>query len=121
MRYLLAAALASLAILPASCDTNAAPDTVPPQIGWVYPRDGDTVDPGVYTLTAVATDDRGVDFVVFFAGPEMLGMVRTTETDTYKVAVECLSDTSRVYELLAFAYDKEPNGTSASIIVHVRR
>src|SRR5512137_675045 len=110
MRYILAAAFALLSFLPASCDNAGTPDTVPPEISWVYPADGDTVDPGVYTLTAVATDDRQMDFVAFFVGTEMLGLVSTAQADTYRVAVECFSDTGHVYELRAYAYDKAPNG-----------
>jgi hypothetical protein len=94
---------------------------VPPVIGWVLPQNGDTVDPGVYTLTAVATDDRSIDFVVFFAGPEILGMVHDATADTYRVAVECFSDTGRVYVLRAFAYDLASNGTCAQETVYVRR
>lgn len=121
MRFLLAAAFGLLALLPAGCDSSGTPDTVAPEISWVYPHDGDTVSPGVYTLTAVATDDRAVDFVVFFVGSEMLGLVHTAQGDTYRVAVECFSDTGHVYQLRAFAYDKTPNGTCADAIVYVRR
>jgi hypothetical protein len=75
----------------------------------------------VCTLAARATDDHEMDFVVFFAGPEMLGMVTTPQADTYRVAVECLSDTGQVYLLRAFAYDKADNGASTDITVYVRR
>jgi hypothetical protein len=108
------------ALLPAGCD-NQLPDTVPPVVGWVYPQDGDTVDPGVYTLVATATDDRRVDFVVFFAYTEMLGMVTTVQSDTYRVAVDCRADTGHVYQLRAFAYDQAENGTYADVTIHVRR
>jgi hypothetical protein len=121
MKYLLLAALTTAALPSSGCDSESQPDTVPPVISWVYPHDGDTIDPGMYTLAARATDDREMDFVVFFAGAEMLGMVTTPEADTYRVAVECSSDTARVYVLRAFAYDKADNGTPASIIVYVRR
>lgn len=79
------------------------------------------MDPGVYTLVAVAADDRRMDFVVFFAYTEMLGMVTTAQADTYRVAVDCRTDTGHVYLLRAFAYDAAENGTSADIRVHVRR
>ena len=121
MRFILAVAFALLAFLPAGCDQNETQDTVPPAISWVSPHDGDTVAPGVYALAAVATDDRQVDFVTFFVGTEMLGLVRTAQADTYRVAVECFSDTGHVYELRAYAYDKAPNGTCATVIVYVRR
>jgi hypothetical protein len=120
MRIATAVAFALLVLLPVGCD-QSPPDSVPPTISWAYPHDGDTVDPGVYIIAAVATDDRGVDFVVFFVGNEMLGMVRNPQADTYKVAVDCSADTSSVYLLRAFVYDKADNGTSADITVHVRR
>ena len=69
----------------------------------------------------MATDDRRMDFVAFFAYTEMLGLVRTARADTYRVAVECFSDTGHVYLLRAFAYDKADNGTSSNITVYVRR
>ena len=120
-RYVLVGAFALLAFLAAGCDKTELPDVVPPVISWVSPHDGDTVPPGVYTLTAVATDDREMDFVVFFVGTEMLGLVSTAQADTYRVAVECFSDTGQVYELQAYAYDKVPNGTCATVTVYVRR
>jgi hypothetical protein len=120
MRFVLAVAFALLSFLPAGCD-QGLPDTVPPVISWVYPHDGDTVDPGIYTMVTVATDDRRMGFVVFFAGTEMLGMVRTAQADTYRVAVDCRADTGHLYRLRAFTYDYADNGTSADITVYVRR
>ena len=121
MRYVSVLGLLAMVVLVAGCDNSNTSDTVPPQISWVYPHDGDTVSPGVYTLTAVATDDQQMDFVVFFAYNEMLGLVRTAQADTYRVAVDCTSDTSHVYLLRAFAYDKADNGTSANVTIYVRR
>ena len=120
MKFVSIVALVLLALLPTGCD-NQSPDTAPPVIGWVYPQDGDTVDPGVYTLVATATDDRRVDFVVFFVYTEMLGMVTTAQSDTYRVAVDCRADTGHVYRLRAFAYDEADKGTSADVTIYVRR
>jgi hypothetical protein len=75
MKRLLRAALALAAFLPLVCDQQSQSDTVPPTVSWLYPRDGDTIDPGAYTLAARASDDREMGFVVFYAGAEMLGMV----------------------------------------------
>ena len=122
MKFVLAAAFALLAFLHAGCDKPETQDTVPPEISWVYPAEGDTFDPGVYELAAVATDDREMDFVVFFVGTEMLGLVSTARADTYRIVVDCRDDTGRVHQLRAFAYDKEPNGTFAGDrTVYVRR
>ena len=120
MKLIIAPLFALLAFLPAGCDQEL-PDTVPPVISWVYPHDGDTVDPDVYTLVAVATDDRRMDFVAFFAYTEMLGMVTTAQADTYRVAVDCRTDTGHVYLLRAFAVDQAENETSANVTVYVRR
>ena len=116
-----AAALALLSLFSAGCNKTQLPDTVPPAISWISPHDGDTVDPGVYTLVTVATDDRQIDFVAFFMGTEMLGLVSTPQGDTYRVAVDCSADTSHVYLLRAYAYDRAHNGTSANVTVYVRR
>jgi hypothetical protein len=117
-----AVAVAMLAFLPAGFDHSETQDIVPPEITRAYPADGDTVDPGVYTLATVATDDREMDFVVFFVGAEMLGLVSAAQADTYRVAVECFSDTGHAHLLRAFAYDMEHNGTSTGdITVPVRR
>jgi len=90
-------------------------------MGWVHPHDGDTVAPSICTMVAVATDDRQMDFVVFFAGPEMPGMVTTAQADPYRVAVDCRADTGHVYRPRAFAHNQADNGTSTDITVYVRR
>ena len=74
MKFIFTAACTLLALVPAGCDDAGSPDTVPPVISWVYPADGDTVDPGVYTLAAVATDDHQVDFVAFLVCPRIAGL-----------------------------------------------
>jgi hypothetical protein len=115
------AVLALLSLFSAGCDKAQLPDTVPPAISWVSPHNGDSVAPGVYSLVTVATDDRQMDFVAFFVGDEMLGLVSTAKADTYRIAVDCSADTAHVYVLRAFAYDKASNGTSANVTVYIRR
>lgn len=121
MRFFLAAAFALLSLLPAGCDKTQLPDTVPPVISWVSPHDGDTVDPGVYTLVTVATDDRRVRWVAFFVETEMLGTVSESQGDTYRLAVDCRADTASVYQLRAYARDYGDNETLAVVTIFVRR
>jgi hypothetical protein len=94
---------------------------VPPTIGWVYPHNGDTVDPGVYTIATVATDDRRMRWVAYFIETEMLGLVSQSQADTYRLAIDCRADTGHAYQLRAFAYDETYNGTFAAVSVYVRR
>ena len=121
MKFIFTTAFALLALVPAGCDNAGSPDTVPPVISWVYPADGDTVDPGVYTLVAVATDDRRMRLAAFFVGYEMLGLIETPQADTYRVAVDCRADTGHVYRLRAYADDWAGNEAHSDITVYVRR
>jgi hypothetical protein len=121
MRFLLAVAFASLAFLSAGCDKAGQPDTVMPTVRWVSPHDGDTVDPGVYTMVTVATDDRKLRWVAFFVETEMLGMVSQSQGDTYRLAVDCRADTEHVYQLRAYARDYGDNETLAVVTIFVRR
>jgi hypothetical protein len=120
MKPVIAAAFALLALLPAACD-QGLPDTVPPTIGWVYPHDGDTVNPDVYTIATVATDDRRMRWVAYFIETEMLGLVSQSQADTYRLAIDCRADTGHAYQFRAFAYDEAYNGTFAAVSVYVRR
>lgn len=121
MRYFLLAAVALAAILPSGCDKSTQPYTVPPVIGWVYPHDGDAVDPGVYELTVLATDDQRMRDVAFFTGSDMLGLIHTPQGDTDRVAVDCRADTGHVYVLRAYARDWASNEVHSDITVYVRR
>ncbi len=121
MRFVLAVAFALLAFLPVGCDKARPPDTEPPVISWVSPHDGDTVDPGIYTLVTVATDDRRMRWVAFFVETEMLGMVSESQGDTFRLAVDCRADTSRVNQLRAYARDDADNDTFAVVTIYVRR
>ncbi|GEM_PF-2266304 len=120
-RCALAVVFALLAFLPAGCDNAGPPDTVPPVLSWAHPQEGDTVDPGVYTIATVATDDRRMRWVVYFIEAEMLGMVSKSEADTYRLTIDCRADTGHAHQLRAFAYDEAYNGTFAAVSVYVRR
>jgi len=112
------AAVVLLALLPVGCEE---PDTSYPTVRWVYPADGDTVDPGVHELVTVATDDREVRRVFFFVYSEMLGIVDRLDSDTFRLKVDCIADTLPVYRLFASAEDFGGNMTQEDVTVYVRR
>jgi hypothetical protein len=112
--------LAFLLLLPAGCDESAG-DTTPPQVRWVFPSDGDTFDPGVYTVSAVATDDKEMRWVSFWVEEEMLGIVSRPRGDTYSLGVDCRADTHSVYPLRADALDRAGYNAFATVYVYIRR
>jgi len=103
-----------------ACD-EPPPDPEPPAINFVYPADGDTLDPGVYVLRAVATDNQELRWVDFWVGTEMLGIVRTSRADTFSIGWDCLHDTAETYELRANALDMAYNYAFSNNRVYVRR
>ncbi len=113
------AALIALAVLPVGC--KEPPDTVYPEIYWVQPQDGDTIDPGVHELAVVATDDQEARRVFFFVYTEMLGIVSQRSGDTFRLRVDCIADTLPFYRLYASVEDAGENMTQAAVTVYVRR
>lgn len=115
----LSAAALLLLLLPAACDTT--PDTTPPEVSWVYPADGDTFDPGIYTISVVATDNRQMRRVSFWIEEEMLGIIDRPRGDTYCLGLDCRADTHHTYPLRAIASDRQGYHAFAYVTVHVRR
>jgi hypothetical protein len=112
-----------LMVLPALCGSGCegTDDWNRPEVRWVYPQDGDTLDPGAYNLKVVSTDDVAMRWVSFWAWSEMLGIVRSSRADTYMLGVDCRSDTNTTYPLGAWAMDRSENQNYAGITVYVRR
>lgn len=109
------------ALLSISSDCPTVNDTVPPVVHFIQPADGDTFDPGVYELRAIAYDDVAMKSVVFWADSEMLAYVTRASGDTYSAVVDCRADTHRVYPLTANAVDRAHNQSFDLIRVFVRR
>jgi len=113
-------ALASLLVL-AGCQSTPAPDTEKPVVKFIQPQDGDTFDPGVYVMSAHATDNVRVKLVVFWTEGEMLGFIMHEDSDTYRLGIDARPDTGQTYKLIVEADDDVRNLGWDSVTVHIRR
>jgi hypothetical protein len=102
-------------------------DPVAPTVRWIFPQDGDTLDPGVYVLKAVADDDQSLEWVSFWSNYPgstyaiMLGLFRPGTSDTYELGWDCLHDTGSFYWLSVSAEDRAGNDSHDFAGVAVRR
>lgn len=110
-------ALASAVLLAACAGT---PDTVMPEVRFVFPQNEAVLAPGTYTLVAVATDNRRIRHVVFWRGLEMLGFHYGGASDTFRCGLDCRADSNRTLILAVEANDDGLNDTLQSIRVHIR-
>jgi hypothetical protein len=117
-------AVAALLLLSGCRQVN---DPVAPAVHWVFPHDGDTLEPGVYVLKAVATDDQSLRWISFWSNYPgssvaiMLGLFRQSPGDTYTLGWDCLHDTGSYYWLSVTAEDRADNAAHDFAGVAVRR
>jgi len=102
----------------AACDRA---DILSPNVWFVWPRDGDTLEPAVHIIRAIAEDDQEMLRVFFWQNGEMIGMTWRARGDTFAMGWDCRADTSRRYELQAEAQDHVENTAFHRITVLVRR
>ncbi|MEO0107818.1 MAG: Ig-like domain-containing protein [candidate division WOR-3 bacterium] len=106
MRYLLWAGVSVAAgLLIASSCLLSQSDRVRPLVHFVSPHAGDSLGPGLFQLKAVATDDKRMSRVVFWARDKMLGFDRFPVADTYELTVAQDSSLQGSYLLTADAVD----------------
>jgi hypothetical protein len=102
-------------------------DTVTPTVRWIFPHDGDTLEPGIYVLKAVATDDQALEWISFWSTYPgstfaiMLGLFHQGQNDTYELGWDCLHDTGSFYWLSVSAEDRAGNDSHDFVGVAVRR
>jgi chitodextrinase len=90
------------------------PDTVAPQVSVTSPQDGDSVPAGTVTLTADATDNRGVESVDFLVDGSVVG------SDTSAPYSFSWTAAAGQHTITAKATDAAGNvGTSATVSVDV--
>jgi hypothetical protein len=105
------------ALLLFRCTPN---DTVKPSVQFIRPADGDTFPPGIYTISAQASDDQELDFVVFWAYDEMLSLLhQPARGDTYEADVDCRGVTDTPVQLAVEAVDKAVNITRQSLTIFI--
>ena len=75
MRKVLALAVVAGLLIVAACDTA---DTTAPIVSIVLPAGGDTLAKGSIVITAIATDNKAVAKVEFYADGSILGTDNAT-------------------------------------------
>lgn len=106
------ASMNSYALIMATFGSNA-PDTVPPTVSITSPASGAVVNPG-FTITADASDDRGVDHVQLKIDGANVGSALTAAPFTW-TAPSTLTGTAHHIEV--DAYDAAGNTANAAIDV----
>lgn len=110
-RYLRIVVLTGL-LLMLACPT----DTVNPTVTIVVPVNGAVLAPGTVKIKAVATDNKSVERVEFFAGTTKIGEDGTGSADTFDVSWTAAAG---AYTLRAVAWDGADNTGEHSIAVTV--
>jgi hypothetical protein len=119
--------VALLALLALAACRTGVDDVTPPTVRIVFPGNEETLDPGIYFLKAVATDETEMQWVSFWSSRThdtvalMLGIVKQSVADTYSIGWDCRADTAVFYSLAATARDRARNTSSAQARVWVRR
>ena len=119
MRFPKSLPAVALLLLLVTCASK--PDNESPTAHFVYPLRGETIDPGVYVMKAIATDDQAMHRVSFWAFDEMLGIVDQSKGDTYSLGIDCRTDTMKSYVLGAIAEDQAGNQGRDTVTIYVRR
>lgn len=118
MKKWLALAVVALAI-GAACDEA---DKVKPDCTVVAPAAGDSLDPAIITVKAIATDDREMKLVEFYVGNRKIGEDATATADTFEAVWDAGGDTTGGARVLkAIAFDAADNFTEATAPVQLRR
>lgn len=99
-------------------DPGGGGDTTPPYIAFVSPASGATVS-GTVTITVIATDSGGMDYVKFYIGSTYLGLDSTASNNQYSKSFNSLNYNDDGYTLKAYAYDDAQNvaGTQRNIYI----
>lgn len=120
----LALAVVCAILIPSCSDDSNGPngpeqDTTPPTVAITYPTEGDTLF-GNITITATATDDKGVEKVAFLV--DSLAVGEDTLAPYEQVWVVERGEEDAAHALLAEATDKAGNvGLADTVTVIVAR
>ena len=115
MRKVLALAVVAGLLIVAACDTA---DTTAPTVSIVLPAGGDTLAKGSIVITAIATDNKAVAKVEFYADGSILGTDNVGGAgDTFRYTwSDTAAQTAGSHTLAAKAYDNAstPNMTTSA-------
>ncbi|MEO0077866.1 MAG: Ig-like domain-containing protein, partial [candidate division WOR-3 bacterium] len=115
MKRSLITAVMALVLMAGTCVVS---DTTNPVVTIVIPVNNAVLAPGTITIKAVATDNKAMARVEFFAGSTKIGEDATAAADTFDVSWTV--STEGQYTLKAIAWDKSDNTAEHSITVTIQ-
>ena len=107
-----------IALLFPACDYE---DIVPPGLTVIFPAEVDTLVPNAYELKVVASDDHEMQWIEFWEGGWLLGLVSRSDNDTFRLGWDCRNDLRVNYYFTFHAVDEQFNYTTLNSSVTVRR
>lgn len=115
MRRSLAMTILALVLMAGTCVVN---DTTNPVVTIVVPANNAVLAPGTVVIKAIATDNKAVAKVEFYAGSSKIGEDATGTADTFDVSWTVATEGQ--YTLKAVAWDKSDNTAENSISVTIQ-
>lgn len=90
-------------------------DSEPPLVSITSPLDGDTIRVYTTTITADASDNKGVEYVVFYVDNDIIGQDSTSPYEN-SWSIASYEDLS-VHPIYAMAYDLSDNSSQSEVVV----
>lgn len=115
MRRSLTMTILALLLMAGACIVS---DTTNPVVTIVIPANNAVLAPGTIVIKAMATDNKAMAKVEFFAGSTKIGEDATATADTFDVS--WTAATEGQYTLKAVAWDKSDNTAENSISVTIQ-
>ncbi len=118
IRWIVVAALLPAVIIFSACGDSSSdvaepePDTTPPEV-TLAASDTLVLDEGDVTLTAVATDDQGVETVEFYEGGTMIG---SADSNPYELILSFTETDNGVHQYSAVALDASDNSSESDTL-----
>jgi hypothetical protein len=120
MRKWIVPVAAALLLILGACPKEQ--DTVSPTVEITAPADGDTLPADTVTITAHATDNKGVTAVRFYLDATEIALDSTPESGNYSAVWDAVAETlGGTFKFKVRASDSAENFAEDSITVHIRR
>ena len=108
-----------LLLLSIACQEAPTNDYTPPEVRFLSPAYGDTLTPGIFTLSAIATDDVEMSRIVFWRSDStILGFTEYPNGNTWTLSVDGRTGFSGAVLLFANAVDHADNQSFDSTRVY---
>ncbi len=120
MKKLIVPAAVALLLIFGACPK--AKDTISPTVAITAPANGDTLIADTITITAHATDNKGVTAVRFFVDTTELAPDSTPESGNYSAVWSAVAETlGGAFKIKARASDSAGNFADDSVIIYIRK